>query len=340
MAYDKMILSAVLRQLEETRSRHQGEADQRRAAVYARIPRLREIDYELRGISARAVHTALGSGGDPEQAILALRDRSLALQQEQRELLIHNGYLPDELKPRVDCPICSDTGYDGNKLCSCVREKYAKEQTRRLSTILPIETNQFSAFRLDYYSNVPDQRLGQSPRYIMRDNYKTCLAFADKFASHSGNLLLYGSTGLGKTFLSSCIARVVSEHGFSVAYDTATHVFANFDSVKFNGFDSERAAEALKKYQSADLLILDDLGTEMPTAFSTSALYDLLNSRLMAHRSMIINTNLLPNELEKRYSPAIASRIAGSFTPLRFVGEDIRRQQLRRRASSAAGSEG
>ena len=329
MAYEKTILSAVLRQLDLTRSEHEAEADSRRWQLYARIPRLRTIDQELQGTSARAIRVALDSGGDPETAILRLRDQNLALQEEKRSLLIQHGLTPDYLLPAVDCPLCQDTGYRDGRLCSCVRSKYAAEQTRRLSTILPIETETFDTFRFEYYSNTVDQRLGSSPRYIMHNNFNVCRDFADSFGSSYGNLLLFGSAGLGKTFLSSCIARVVSEHGFSVAYDTSIHVFSNFEEVKFNGVNSEQASLSLEKYRSADLLILDDLGTEMGTAFTTSCLYDLLNSRLMKRQPIIINTNLLPNELEKRYSPAVSSRILGEFTMLRFLGEDIRRIRQR-----------
>ena len=329
MAYDKTILSAVLRQLEVTRSAHQADADARRWELYDKIPRLRAIDRELQGTSARVIRVALDSGENPENAINRLRDRNLALQEEKRTLLIENGFSPDYLTPAVDCPYCSDTGYQDDHLCSCVRAKYAAEQTRRLSTVLPIETDTFSAFRFDYYSNTVDQRLGSSPRYVMHNNFNICREFADSFGENSRNLLLFGSSGLGKTFLSSCIARVVSERGFSVAYDTSIHVFSNFEEVKFNGADSEQASLSLEKYRAADLLILDDLGTELATAFTISCLYDLLNTRLMQHQPIIINTNLMPNELEKRYSPAIASRILGEFTMLRFLGEDIRRIRQR-----------
>jgi DNA replication protein DnaC len=329
MAYDKTILSAVLRQLEVTRSEHQADADARRWQLYERIPRLRAIDRELQSTSARAIRIALDSGGDPEDAIGQLRDRNLALQEEKRSLLLQNGLSPDYLTPAADCPLCADTGYRDGSLCSCVRSKYAAEQTRRLSTILPIETDTFDSFRFDYYSNTVDQRLGSSPRYIMHNNFNLCREFADSFGSKTENLLLFGSSGLGKTFLSACIARVVSERGFSVAYDTSIHIFSHFEEVKFNGANAEQAALSLEKYRSADLLILDDLGTEMGTAFTTSCLYDLLNTRLMKHQPIIINTNLMPNELEKRYSPAVASRILGEFTLLRFLGEDIRRIRQR-----------
>ena len=137
--------------------------------------------------------------------------------------------------------------------------------------------------------------------------------------------MFYGSTGLGKTFLSTCIAKVVTEAGFSVAYDTTANIVTNYETIKFNGVDIEKAREAITKYEKADLLILDDLGTEFSTPFTISVIYSLLNNRLMSHKPMIISTNLLPNELAKHYSDAIASRINGEFIPIRFIGDDIRK---------------
>ena len=157
-----------------------------------------------------------------------------------------------------------------------------------------------------------------SPLENIRVNLFECKAYARNFGENSPNLLLYGSTGLGKTFLSTCVAEAVSARGFSVAYDTAINIIAAYETIKFG--NGERAA----RYERADLLIIDDMGTEMGTAFTVSALYNLINNRLMAHRPMIVNTNLLPDELKKRYSPAVASRLLGEFKQLRFFGDDIR----------------
>ena len=145
-----------------------------------------------------------------------------------------------------------------------------------------------------------------------------------------GYLLLFGSTGLGKTFLSTCIAEAVSARGFSVAYDTAINIVAAYETIKFGSGDGEAAAERAARYERADLLIIDDMGTEMGTAFTVSALYNLINNRLMAKRPMIINTNLLPETLSEKYSPAVASRLLGEFLPLRFFGDDIRLLKMRR----------
>ncbi len=201
---------------------------------------------------------------------------------------------------------------------------YAKRLTDQLSTILPIEDQNFDTFHLEYYSDAPDARMGISARENMEYNRELCVEYAHHFGRQSPNLLLFGSTGLGKTFLSTCIAKTVAESGFSVAYDTAIHVLGCYESVKFNGADAAEAQRAIRKYERADLLILDDLGTEMTTAFTTSVFYSLINTRLMARRAMIINTNLLPDEFGRRYSAAVASRLLGDFTQLRFFGDDIR----------------
>ena len=142
------------------------------------------------------------------------------------------------------------------------------------------------------------------------------------FSTQSGNLLFIGNTGLGKTFLSACIARTVADRGYSVCYETASHLFSKLERAKFNG--DEDARKETEKYTACDLLIIDDLGTEMPGQFVTAALYSLLNDRLLAGKPMVISTNLNVDEAGRRYSPQVASRLHGSFTRLTFVGDDIR----------------
>lgn len=329
MHYNREILSSVLRDMEREHTARTELFAQRREEVYARLPRVREIDRELSGTAAAVLHAALAAGDDPADAIEQLKIRNLALQAERRALLEQNGFGANYLDETPLCETCGDSGYVGTEPCDCLKKRYAARLTEELSTILPITDQNFERFRLDYYSDVPDGRLGMSARENMEYNLSICRAYADKFSVHSPNLLLYGSTGLGKTFLSSCIAKVVSEHGFSVAYDTSIRIFSSYESVKFGAADASEAARRVRKYEQCDLLIIDDLGTEMATAFTVSALYGLLADRLMRRRPMIVNTNLLPAEFEKRYSPAIASRLTGEFEQLRFFGDDIRAKKRR-----------
>lgn len=333
MRFNREILSAVLRDIDTENNARTTLFSNRRKEIYEKIPRIYEIDCLLSNTAAAVLHAALQNGTDPTEAIEQLRQKNLNLQEERRSLLLQAHYPADYLDETPVCSKCSDTGYIGTQPCECLKKRYAARLTEELSTILPIGAQNFEHFRIDYYSTAPDSRLGLSPRENMEYNRDTCRQYANNFSLHAPNLLLYGSTGLGKTFLSSCIAKVVSEHSFSVAYDTAIRIFSSYESVKFNSPDSTEAARRIHKYERCDLLIIDDLGTEMVTAFTISTLYGLLAERLMHRRPMIVNTNLLPASFEKCYSPAIASRLTGEFIPLRFFGEDIRaimhrRQQL------------
>lgn len=331
MAYDRKILAAARRALERDRAARAEEMEARRRDVYARAPRIRAIDRELSSTAAAVLKAALESGGDPEAAITQLRDRNLSLQEERASLLGQLGLPADYLADRPLCPKCGDTGYQGSATCDCVKERYTILLKEQLSTVLPIQDQNFDKFRLDYYPTRVDSRLGDSPREIMADNLYECRTYAKEFTPHAPNLLFYGSTGLGKTFLSTCIAEEVSARGFSIAYDTAINIIATYETIKFGNGDGEAAAERTARYERADLLIIDDMGTEMGTAFTVSALYNLINSRLMAKRPMIINTNLLPEQLSDKYSPAVASRLRGEFKPLHFVGDDIRLMKKKQR---------
>lgn len=330
MGFDKEVLSNTLRELEAERTQREQELAARRTEVYAVIPRIRVIDDTLRSTAAAVLRASLESDSDPSTAVLKLRDRNLTLQHEKTQLLIHNGFAEDYLSLHPSCTKCADLGYIGTEPCDCLMTRYAKRLTEQLSTILPIKDQNFETFQIDFYPQQPDARMGLSPRENMEYNLEQCWHYAHYFGKQKRNLLLYGPPGLGKTFLSTCIAKTVSEHGFSVAYDTAINILSHFETEKFGGANAQNAAKHIYKYQHAELLIIDDLGAELTTAFTVSALYGILNHRLMAHRAMILNTNLLPGDLEKRYSPAIASRILGEFSQLRFFGEDIRILKHRR----------
>ncbi len=324
MHFNREILSAVLRDMDAENNARTKLFSEHRAEIYKKIPRISEIDRALSNTAAAVLHTVLQNGIDPTEAIEQLRTQNLNLQDERRGLLVQAGYPANYLDEVPVCAQCSDTGYIGTEPCECLKKRYAVRLTEELSTILPIHEQNFERFRLEYYDNVLNARLGLSARENMKMNRNTCREYANTFSLRSPNLLLYGSTGLGKTFLSSCIAKVVSEHGFSVAYDTSIRIFSSYESVKFNSTEAAEAARRIRKYEQCDLLIIDDLGTEMTTAFTISTLYGLLTERLMRHRPMIVNTNLTPFNFEQRYSPAIASRLAGEFVPLRFFGKDIR----------------
>ena len=196
----------------------------------------------------------------------------------------------------------------GSSLCDCLAELCRQEQKKEL-TFLSAGRESFDQFRLDYYSDKPTPA-GFVPRVIMEKTYQTCRRYAFGFHNKAGNLLFSGNTGLGKTFLSACIARAVADQGYSVVYESAGRLFQTLEKARFEGHDENRRAAA--KYAECDLLIMDDLGTELPGQFVTAALYSLINDRLLECRPTIISTNLSEEELVRRYNPQIASRLRGS----------------------------
>ena len=263
---------------------------------------------------------AFTSGVDAREAMDQVKEQNLSLQRE-RELLVQEHFDEGFLDDSPLCDHCGGLGYVGSSMCECLRELCRQEQKKEL-TFLNVGRETFEQFRLDYYSDRIDPQRGVSPRAVMEKNFQTCRRYAHSFAERSENLLFSGDTGLGKTFLSACIARTVADRGYSVVYESAGHLFSNLERAKFSG--DEDAREDVKKYTQCDLLIVDDLGTEMPGQFTTAALYGLLNDRLLDGKPMIVSTNLTIDELSRRYSPQILSRLRGSFRRLTFLGEDIR----------------
>ena len=324
MSYDPNVLQQATRRLEEDRRQRTQQRDQRRQQAYARQPRLAQIDRELRATMTGVVTAALRKGEDPAPALARLREKNLDLQDERNVLLGAMGLAPSDLDDTPACPLCSDTGWRGAAMCECLHRLCMEEQIRSLSSLLDLGQQSFDTFCMDYYSDQPDPAMGMSPRENMEDLvFPVCLNYARLFGKNSvRNLYLYGTPGLGKTFLSACIARVVSDSGHSVVYDTAGNVFARFEDQKF-ARDAE-ARDETRRYLNCDLLILDDLGCELTTQFTQTALYSLVNSRLVAGRHTIISSNLSMDQVARRYSPQIASRLEGEYHALHFFGQDIR----------------
>ena len=327
MPYDANVLRRATRRLEEESRLRREETERRRQEAYARQPRLEQLDRRIQGTMAGLVAAALRQGGDASAAVRAVREENQALQQERAVLLGAMGLPPDALDDSPACPLCRDTGWQGAKMCRCLRELCAQEQIKELSKLLDLGEQSFDSFRLDYYSQTLYPGMGSSPRSNMELVYDVCVKYATKFGRFTiKNLFLSGAPGLGKTFLSACIARAVSEQGFSVVYDTAGNIFAQFENRKFlrNSPDGADARDETRRYLGCDLLILDDLGSELTTQFTQSALYELINTRLAGEKHTVISSNLSMAEAGQRYAPQIASRLEGEYHVLHFFGDDIR----------------
>ena len=327
MAYDPNIIRRASARLEEQKRSREERLESLRRRAYAREPRLEQLDRKLQSTMAELVATALRRGENAGEAVWAIRDRNLDIQRERAVLLGAMGMPEDALDDKPACPLCGDTGWRGAQMCQCLKKLCAQEQIKELSKLLDLGEQSFDSFRLDYYSEAVWPGRSSSPRANMDLIYEVCLNYAQKFGRFQfKKLFLTGSPGLGKTLLSDCIARSVSEQGFSVVYDTAGNIFAQFENRKFQR-DAEgvqAARDETRRYLNCDLLILDDLGSELTTQFVQSALYELLNTRLMSGKQMVISSNLNVEEVGRRYSPQIASRLIGEFYVLHFFGDDIR----------------
>ena len=320
MAYSTEIVQRARERLAQAKEDRESENRQHLAEAYARVPRIREIDLQLRRTMAQAAQAAFLQGSDGREQLEAVRKENLGLQRERDRLAaeyFEEGYLDDS----PICSVCGGSGYVGSTMCECLRELCRQEQKREV-TILSGGKESFAQFRLDYYPDQVDPKYGASPRTIMERNFENCRRYALTFSAASGNLLFVGGTGLGKTYLAACIARAVADRGYSVVYETAAHLFSKLEQAKFS--PSEENRREADKLTACDLLIIDDLGTEMPGQFVTAALYSLLNDRLLSGKPMLITTNLNEEDMKRRYSPQIASRVYGGFKGVTFVGKDIR----------------
>ncbi len=314
MPYSSEVIGRARQRLEnektEKRSRYYAALEQ----AYREVPRLRQIDGAMKQNVAQAVQSAFSEG---PKAMTRAQKENEALQKEWDALVAANfpqGFLDET----PYCPHCGGLGYVGKQMCSCLAELCRQEQMEEVKN-LACGQARFEDFRLDYYSDRADPKIGVSPRMLMEQNFRLAKRFAQQF---QGNLLFVGGTGLGKTFLSSCIATAAACQGYSVTYETASHMFSNMEKSRFS--PDEKTQQIVRRYEECDLLIIDDLGTELPGNFVTAALYNLVNDRLLSGKPMVISTNLTIDEIRNRYSAQIASRLQGNFQGLTFLGEDIR----------------
>lgn len=319
MAFAKEIYGAVNADFAQRREAALSLQSQRKEELYRTFPQLEEIEGQL-ALTSMELVSQVASGHDMKSTIFHIMKKNSELQHKRQDILRANGYDEHYLDISFSCDLCRDTGYVGSHMCSCYEEalRQAAFKNSVLATAMP--GARFENFDLDYYSPEPDET-GISPKERMGLMLAACKIFCREFDNQQKNLLFYGPTGLGKTFLSGCISRELTDHGKIVVYDTAYSIFSMLEREKFSRDDVEADTSRLF---DCDLLIMDDLGTEMQTSFTKSAFYNLVNTRLLKNKLTIINTNYTMEELEKIYSSRIVSRLIGEYSLLKFAGEDIR----------------
>ena len=325
MAFDEKLLSEVYGELTGRVRRRAERLELRRQEIYARSPRIREIDLEVRSEMLTLAASALQKG-EGRAAAQRAKDWVTSRRAEQKTLLRQLGYPANALESTPVCPFCGDKFYVGGHPCQCLMDAYRDAQLAELSRTLPVHTETFDTFDPNIYSDLPDPGLGFSPRTNMDDIYDTCRSFAERFDAQEKSLLLIGGPGLGKTFLASSIAAALTAQGRSVLANDAVSFFATAERSKFSNDTDlvEEADDELRRIYGCDLFILDGLGNELRSPFISTALYTLLTTRIQAGRRLVICTGLDENQLASRYTPQVASRIKGEFETLTFFGEDVR----------------
>lgn len=301
-------------------------ADMRRRELYLAIPSVEQMDQRLSEFGLRVMRAALDSR-DTEREVQALREEHRRLAEARAALLRENGYPENYSDVRYECEQCQDRGYVGIRMCSCMKRRLVEAGMASSGMAELLRTQSFDNFSLDYYRQNAEQHA------LMTRNLQTVRRYAEGFSMEEGlpvpqNLLFLGGTGLGKTHLSSAVARTVVERGYDVFYNTAVGMLSDFEFRRFGNGLASGDGDNTEHYIDCDLLILDDLGTEVVNQFTLSCLYHVFNTRINLRRPTVVSTNLTAQELRKTYSDRITSRLLGEFLLIPFYGTDVRKQKL------------
>ena len=322
MRTKRELYQEAMRAVALRRQTARANAENARAAAEAAVPALRHAEEEVR---VRGVRCALAgaSGKDRTAAAAALAKAK----QDLTALLASSGRPADALEPHFTCKKCQDTGTFEGHTCICVHKLMQKLRREEIESLSSLSISSFDTMELRYYPNTMDDKLGEPVRSYMGSLLAELRAYAEEFDRSSESLMLFGNAGLGKTHAALAIAGIVLEKDFDVIYVSSPDFFSKLEALHFGADPGGEEETLLQTAAGADLLILDDLGTEFNSSFFLSTLYSLLNNRLGAHLPTIVTTNITDGALlEKLYTEKISSRLS-AFVPCLFVGQDIRSQK-------------
>ncbi|MFU0782378.1 MAG: ATP-binding protein [Thermoanaerobacterium thermosaccharolyticum] len=316
------LVQEVLREYEMLRDKSLKEALMRRQEVYKKIPEISNIDDEIKDIGIEISKSIFLKPQKHKDLLENLRSRLNALKKKKADLLRSNGYPETYMEQKFECNICKDTGYVNNKRCKCFEQKLINLYYRQSSIEEITKIENFDNFDYHLYSDKP-YKGKMSPRENIKSIVDVAKDFIDNFDNEKESLFFYGDSGLGKTFLSNCIAKELLDRGKVVLYRTAPDLIEGLRLNKLNS-DNDSYFEYTDLLRECDLLIIDDLGTEPITPFSLQEIFSIVNARLLANKKFIISTNLPLSEVMNIYPERLCSRILGNFKLLNFYGEDIR----------------
>lgn len=322
--------SAIIREILKTYEQRRIRAEQLRRekvdTIYKKIPQLAAVD-ESMNRQGLAITRALLADPDQQQRLLEeLETEMNRLREKRARLLEQHGLTESDFQPPWTCFRCRDRGIlpDGSH-CNCFRQQLITRAYQMSNLAGILEKENFKTYRVDLFSATPDPEEGLSPR----DNMLEILTIAEGFAINfedpdEKNLLFYGPTGLGKTFTANCIAKSLLDSEKTVVYQTAIKLMDLLESYYFHKTRREEDPQALERLTTCDLLIIDDLGTELTNSFTNSQLFQLINTRQLEERKTLISTNLPPSALMDRYDDRICSRLFAHYRFVNFFGQDLR----------------
>ena len=317
------ISEAVTRRFEERRQEAENAAQSRRRELYARVPELRALDKERAAAASSLLGTVFQGREGLEARMDKIRARQKELKNKRDGLLKKAGFPADYDEVKVACAACGDTGFVDGKMCPCMKREIVLEGYRESGLGRLLERQRFDNFELDRYSDQPLPGKKYSPRSLMSKIYRDCLEWGRDFSLSSPSLLLIGTTGLGKTHLSSAMAKAAIDKGYEVVYLSVPTVLARAEKERFSRGDDEEGIT--RRMLEAELLILDDLGAEPVSALAVSLIYTVVNERTVVQGlPTIISTNLDRKLLERNYGQAVTSRLLGEFKVMQFAGIDQR----------------
>lgn len=319
----------ILRMYDQKQAHNRQSLLDRQDKAFDAVPRLREIHNEIGSVGLKSIQATLKQPDKKAFYEKQLLTTIHALKEERTALLLAHKFPADYLDTHYSCSDCQDTGYIQNERCHCLKQAiidFSYEQSN-LKNVLSVEN--FSKFSFDYYSKEVDKSMGISPYMNMQSVHQHCLEFTQQFDTHFNNLILYGQSGLGKTFLCNSIAKALLDQGKTVIYLSSFQLFRLFENYRFHKEEEIVSNDDIEAIFVCDLLIIDDLGTEFNNALTSAELFNCLNTRLLNQRSTVISTNLAPSEWVNKYSERIVSRIFGYYTQLKFFGSDIRLKKYR-----------
>ena len=328
MAYEQAVYKKVLEEYEALRITEKSEQRARLFEVYEKCDKVRRIDEEITRTGSGAALEILNNPQRAKEIAEDLGETMKMLSQLRARELEAAGFAADYTDVHYRCNLCKDEGYTDGKQCECFKKRLIKEVYKQSNLHKLFETQNFEKFDISLFSDEVDKQAGISQKEAMNEALEASKKFVADFEKSGESLFFYGGVGLGKTFLSTCIAKEIIDAGYSVVYQSSAKLFSYYSDYMFGRIGADEGRYELDRLRECDLLIIDDLGSEAVNSQSVSFLFELVNDRILAGKKMVISTNYSISEIAKVYSERLHSRILEHFIPIRFFGGDVRLKKM------------